>query len=488
MVLFLVIPLIIVLLSSCSKKEKSVSSEDSVVISPVIEKTGEQTESVDDEIFSPSPVVNESMAEITETSFSVEESVCHEEEITPVPTENDKVVYEGVFSYRGIESSLTVGTMTASLTVPDGVSEEDIASFASLILRSYPDESSSVTYELREGKLVLTYPSVSDEYLIDAIETFEREAEAYIDSLFAENEEYDETSSSEESPIYSDDVGYKSITSRIEIYSSHAVFTIPEGMTAEDIHYYAEFFNSKYPEEAALVTYTVEDGVLTLYYPEQDSDYLLSALDVLLDDAVRIIDSIADGNEALFDKQPEDDERNASKAVESLAGGDHTGAEISNQNLSLSESCSQKAAAVERSVRGFSIAPYVGGKYNPSLSESGLSAFNFAIGMKFEAGLNPYLALGLFLQYDFSSFVEAGTFLKWTFAEPAGVELFATVGFGGLFKNDESVNGNSVLVRLGLGCEHYLTSSFALYGEALFDWSKTTGFGGAVEIGARYLF
>lgn len=478
------ISLLIVLLSSCSKKEDG-DSQDTLPATPVITEKSEEisvptetNQSVDDEIFSPSPVVNESMAEITETSFSVEESVCLEEEITPVPTENDKVVFEGVFSYHGIEVPFIAGTTTASFSVPDGVRDEDIATFASLILRSFPDEDASVTYELREGNVVLTYPSVCDEYLIDAIETLKREAEAYIDGLCGEYEENAETSSFEESLIYSDEVGYKGITSRIEIYTSHAVFTIPEGMTADDIYYYASLFNSEYPEEAALVTYTVEDGVLTLYYPEQNTDYLLSALDVLLDEAVRIIDSSAEENVA----DTEDEEENASLAAESSSvDDDRTVREVSTQNASLTESRSQtqKAAAVEKTVRGFSIASYAGGKYTPS--------FNFTTGMKFEAGLNPYVALGLFLQYDFSSFVKAGTFLKWTILDISGLEIFTAVGFGGLFGKEED-RTSSVLLRLGLGCEHYFTSSFSLYGEALLEWSKTLGFEGAVEMGMRYLF
>ncbi len=517
---------VLILFSSCRKKGETESGEPqsetaAVVETPVMAAASETAvfsdkKDDDDEIFSPSPVVIE--AENTKTERGAETTTGSERETEmispseeavdaiedyPVITEEesgDDTVFEGYFSYRGIESLICVGRTSTTLTIPDGVTYEDILTATGLVSRRYPLEASLVIYDITEGKVVLTYPEQTQEYLVAALEYLESEAVEYIDSIYSRSEteetEAEEMSdeSAEESPVFSETLSYKGYVSTIEVYTSYAFLTLPEGMESDDIVYVATLINDEYPKEASLVTYTLEDGILTLYYPEQSEEYLLSALDILTLEAVRLIDSIEEEAQAPLEEktlplvETVEVEREPGPETTDLTVLPKAGETAEVADDAERELSSPEVGRMEKVVRGFSIAAYVIPEYAPSFSDKGWTPLNFGAGVKFEADLTKSVALGLSVQYDFSRFIEAGTYLRWTFADMERVKVYSTLGFGGVFGVPDNSGNNSLFISGGVGCEYFFTPSFSLFGEAKVEWSKSLGFETGMEIGLRYSF
>ncbi len=532
--LFLIVSIIcafLFLFPSCRKKGETESGESqtetaAVLETPVMAVASEtpvvpDMKDADDEIFSPSPVVieaqntkTETVSETTTGSETEAETISNSEEAEdaiedyPVITEEesgDDTVFEGYFSYRGIESLICVGRTSATLTIPDGASYEDILRAAGMIRGRYPLESSLVIYDITEGKVTFTYPEQTQEYLVAALEYLESEAVEYIDSIHFQHEtesvkaEKAEEGASE-SPFFSETLSYKGYVSEVEVYTTYAVLTVPEAVSNDDIVYLAALINDEYPGEASLVTYTLGGSLLTLYYPEQSREYLLSALDILLDEAVRLIDSIekkevqippeekAEPVVEMVEEKKESMTERADLNEETVTAGEKASDEGETAEKSPSEPSAPKAGKTEKVVRGFSIAAYVMPGYTPSFSGKGWTPLNFAAGVKVEAGLTRSLSLGLSVQYDFSRFMEAGTYLRWTFADMERVRFYSSLGFGGVFGLPDNSGNNSVFIRGGVGCEYFFTPSFSLFGEASLGWSKTLGFETGMEIGVRYSF
>ncbi len=524
--MILIICAVLVFLPSCKKKGEG-ETVDTPVETTAVASTGVSTtpadsaaaaekKGVNDEIFSPSPVViavdntntetasetaagNEAEAEDTapaaETVYVIEDSLV----ITEEERGND-TFFDGYFSYRGIESEISVGRTTASFTLPEGVTYEDILSIAGMINESYPLESSLVVYDIIEGKVVLTYPGQTEEYLLTALDSLDTAAMEYIDSLYSRSETEEAAAekadeSTGDSVVYSGTLSYKGYVSTVEVHTTYAFLTVPEGMDGGDVAYCASLINSAYPDEASLVTYTLDNGILALYYPGQSREFLLYALDTLCDEAVRLIDSM------VKEEMPVHLDEKAEPSVESVEEKKEVvpetapvaAVEKADDSSKTAESAAvqpsvPKAGKTEKVVRGFSIAAYALPEYTPSFSGKGWTPLNFSAGVKFEAGLTKSLAFGLEVQYDFSRFMEAGTYLRWTFADMEKVKLYSILGFGGVFGLPGNSGDNSVLISGGVGCEYFFTPSFSLFGEAVLEWSKSLGFEAGMAIGLRYSF
>ena len=236
----------------------------------------------------PEPVVEEVVVEEPVVEEPAEEAEAAIEEVLPV--------ISTIFTYRGITSNIVVYSDNATLTIPAGTTNEDIAAAASAVLAAYP-EAQLVTYSVEDGIVYLTYPAQTDEYLLMALSTFESDAEWYIDMIYASLEAPAEEAepvaeAAEEEvvlPLFSTLFSYRGVTSEINAYGDHATLTIPEGVSDEDIAACAAMLVAAYPEASA-VTYSSADGVVELYYPEQSADFIEGAYAVLETEAEWLID------------------------------------------------------------------------------------------------------------------------------------------------------------------------------------------------------
>ena len=237
----------------------------------------------------PEPVVEE----VVEEPVVVEEAPAEEAE---TPAEEVLPVISTIFTYRGITSNIVVYCDNATLTIPAGTTNDDIAAAASAVLAAYP-EAQLVTYYVEDGTVYLTYPAQSDEYLLMALSTFESDAEWYIDMIYASLEapaEEAETVAEETEeevvlPLFSTLFSYRGVTSEINAYGDHATLTVPEGVSDEDIAACAAMLVAAYPEASA-VTYSSADGVVELYYPGQSAEFIEGAYAVLETEAEWLID------------------------------------------------------------------------------------------------------------------------------------------------------------------------------------------------------
>ena len=239
-------------------------------------------------------------------------SSAFEEETVVTMKKAEEPLFSTVFSYKGIEGAIAAYTDHAVVTLPAGTTEDDVVWCASLLVEAYP-EASAVTYSLHDDILMLYYPQQSEAFIKAACSRLLSDAEYLIDSItdsvgeekieesISEAAVPEKTESAEEKAIsdavdiclYEAVFSYKGITSEILVYSDHAVLTLPEGTTGEDILYCAALLNAAYPEAEA-VTYIVGDGIITLNYPAQNPEFILTALYRLADDAMYVIDSFAD--------------------------------------------------------------------------------------------------------------------------------------------------------------------------------------------------
>lgn len=108
-----------------------------------------------------------------------------EEEATP----EAEVYYSFPYSYNGYSSYLEIADTYTTLTVPEGVSDEDVAAVAAMISETYPDESSLITYSIAGGTLTLYYPRQTREYIDSIVPFVEAEAMTLLDMYPVASEE-----------------------------------------------------------------------------------------------------------------------------------------------------------------------------------------------------------------------------------------------------------------------------------------------------------
>ncbi len=104
-----------------------------------------------------------------------------------------KTVAAGTFSYKGIESEVKVYSTYAVLTIPEGVTDDDIALFAAAVNAAYPEEAALVTYTRDGDTLTLSYPEQTDEYLLEALSAVKEGAEYLIDIYSGNNVKEEQT-------------------------------------------------------------------------------------------------------------------------------------------------------------------------------------------------------------------------------------------------------------------------------------------------------
>ncbi len=290
------------------------------------------------------PVVEES-APVVEEPAPVEEETVVEEPVVVTPVEEEIVVaeeevpaYSTVFSYNGITASISAYSDYATVSVPAGVTEEDISDIASLLLSAYP-EAAECTYAVEDGVLYLTYPEQAMETVKVAVETLSSDAVTYIaeiaavvkaaeetvqevEEVVAEGEEVvaegEEVVAEGEEIVASTDLqilgdgtivctyNYRGEASaQVVMGDEMTVITYPaEYVYASDIEALISRQVAWYPELADNITYEFpEEGTIVFYYPADyigetsyDRLYLLAECN---DDLTDYVDSLLEYNEVV---------------------------------------------------------------------------------------------------------------------------------------------------------------------------------------------
>ncbi len=203
-------------------------------------------------------------------------------------TQDDGLVYSYTLDYKGVRSEIRAYSTYAVVTVPAGMTDEDIMAVKDMLVAEYPAEASLITYKLEDGTLTLMYPEQSSEFIIAVVNALRSEAVALIDSLASPSEL--EEVPTEGGHVYAGTLSYKGLSTTITLDNTMATLTVPAGIEKDDIDAVAYIVSAAYPEEASLVTYSFENGVLTLYYPEQTDEFLLSSLSALKEGGMYLVD------------------------------------------------------------------------------------------------------------------------------------------------------------------------------------------------------
>lgn len=533
---------ILLLLFSCTRNSGNSSSASSSEVTAAV--TGTDTENAkatatksddSDEVFAPAPVISEPQVEAVFVEEGLEDTVEviiadeeneDDEEVAAVmntadaperevETPEDKPFYEGYFSYNGYNSYVIVDNTTASLTIPDGVRRDDIKAVAEMIAASYPQESSLIRYEIADNTVFLTYPEQSDGYLSSVLGFVASEAEAILDKYPLQSE--DESASqveesvteSEEKAFCSQNLSLSGIVTTVNLYRDHATLTLPEEITEEDVVAASRMITEAYPSESSFVTYSLSDRVLTLYYPEQTEDFLLSAINVLETDAVKLISEYRRQNTrneeptqeaevgtpaaevTVSDAHSETDNAAAEDPLEVLASEEKKEEESSGSvepAIIKTEETLPSVTVKSEKMRRFSVSAVAEPVYSDGLSTFGVDKFGLSAGLRVEAAVTESIAFVLEGSYDFNKNIEGGAYLRWTIAEKGKADFYVLLGGGGVFGTQENSGRNSFVVRGAFGVGYSFSDLFSLFGEGTVKWSQNDGFGYGGTLGVRFAF
>ena len=266
------------------------------------------------------PVVAEAEEPVVaKAEETVEEPVKEEKaEAKEEESENKKEdfpVFSSIFTYDGITANIVAYNDHASISIPEGVTANDIASLATALVSAYP-VADAVTYTIDGDELLLSYPETASDYIVAAISQLEDDARYVIDSLSsAKTEETVATEitpeETEEDDVYkTDDLTISNDGTVTAIYNYRGlaeakvvmtdtettVFYPAEYIYKSDIDSFMALASSVYPEIAKEITYSIaEDGKLVITYPKEllgGTYYKLETLAYANDEVTAYADSI----------------------------------------------------------------------------------------------------------------------------------------------------------------------------------------------------
>lgn len=226
--------------------------------------------------------------------------------VEEAPVEAEETAEETVFYVYGFGiSNRWTKSSFESTTLDDGLlTSDEVLGFIQYEAAKYPSFVNSVYYMLIDNGFSLTFEEGSVD-IASLLPQYRADITEYIDSLLVSLAETVEETVEEaveaaldslveetvEEPVLEETFGYRGLKADLKLYSKYGTVVLPAGTTASDIADAAALLVAKYPE-ASLVTYTFDDGVLNLYYPEITGEYAGALYPVLKDEAEWYIDQI----------------------------------------------------------------------------------------------------------------------------------------------------------------------------------------------------
>ncbi len=115
--------------------------------------------------------------------------------------ELDVPFFETTFSYKGVESYVTISDIEATFTLPEGTEDEQLNDFFALLIYKYPSFAEA-EIKINGSLLIVDYPQVDREILLSVYSLVESVAKDYIDYLISElNEPVVEETVAEETVV-----------------------------------------------------------------------------------------------------------------------------------------------------------------------------------------------------------------------------------------------------------------------------------------------
>ena len=424
---------------------------------------------------------------------TTEEAVATEE----TTAEEDVPVFASIFTYKGITSNIIAYSDYALISIPAGVTEDDINAIAAELVAAYP-EASVVTYALDDANIVLTYPEQSDAFVLAAVTQLESDARWLIDQLTPATEEVAiaEVKTEEEAPLFSTIFTYKGVTSYVVAYSDHALISIPDGVTEADINTIASELVAAYPIAKA-VTYDVEDNNIVLTYPEENGDFIASAVTQLESDARWLIDQLTPATEEVAVAKVEEvapvveevkeapvETAKAEEPVAPVVAPEVPASPVETvEVVAPSAPVAAPVAQKESFIKGYTASITATPKAN--VSSVWEKPFVVGFGGRFALDFGKF-SVGVKASYDLSAYMPVALYGKYNAVELGNGNLYVLGAAGA----NIGLNGRTTgaLFELGVGYEYNFSEMFSAFAEVTGQYTTNNKFEVGATLGASVKF
>ncbi len=424
---------------------------------------------------------------------TTEEAVAIEE----TTAEEDVPVFASIFTYKGITSNIIAYSDYALISIPAGVTEDDINAIAAELVAAYP-EASVVTYALDDANIVLTYPEQSDAFVLAAVTQLESDARWLIDQLTPATEEVAiaEVKTEEEAPLFSTIFTYKGVTSYVVAYSDHALISIPDGVTEADINTIASELVAAYPIAKA-VTYDVEDNNIVLTYPEENGDFIASAVTQLESDARWLIDQLTPATEEVAVAKVEEvapvveevkeapvETAKAEEPVAPVVAPEVPASPVETvEVVAPSAPVAAPVAQKESFIKGYTASITATPKAN--VSSVWEKPFVVGFGGRFALDFGKF-SVGVKASYDLSAYMPVALYGKYNAVELGNGNLYVLGAAGA----NIGLNGRTTgaLFELGVGYEYNFSEMFSAFAEVTGQYTTNNKFEVGATLGASVKF
>lgn len=424
---------------------------------------------------------------------TTEEAVATEE----TTAEEDVPVFASIFTYKGITSNIIAYSDYALISIPAGVTEDDINAIAAELVVAYP-EASVVTYALDDANIVLTYPEQSDAFVLAAVTQLESDARWLIDQLTPATEEVAiaEVKTEEEAPLFSTIFTYKGVTSYVVAYSDHALISIPDGVTEADINTIASELVAAYPIAKA-VTYDIEDNNIVLTYPEENGDFIASAVTQLESDARWLIDQLTPATEEVAVAKVEEvapvveevkeapvETAKAEEPVAPVVAPEVPASPVETvEVVAPSALVAAPVAQKESFIKGYTASITATPKAN--VSSVWEKPFVVGFGGRFALDFGKF-SVGVKASYDLSAYMPVALYGKYNAVELGNGNLYVLGAAGA----NIGLNGRTTgaLFELGVGYEYNFSEMFSAFAEVTGQYTTNNKFEVGATLGASVKF
>ncbi len=423
---------------------------------------------------------------------TTEEAVATEE----TTAEEDVPVFASIFTYKGITSNIIAYSDYALISIPAGVTEDDINAIAAELVAAYP-EASVVTYALDDANIVLTYPEQSDAFVLAAVTQLESDARWLIDQLTPATEEVAIAEvKTEEAPLFSTIFTYKGVTSYVVAYSDHALISIPDGVTEADINTIASELVAAYPIAKA-VTYDVEDNNIVLTYPEENGDFIASAVTQLESDARWLIDQLTPATEEVAVAKVEEvapvveevkeapvETAKAEEPVAPVVAPEVPASPVETvEVVAPSAPVAAPVAQKESFIKGYTASITATPKAN--VSSVWEKPFVVGFGGRFALDFGKF-SVGVKASYDLSAYMPVALYGKYNAVELGNGNLYVLGAAGA----NIGLNGRTTgaLFELGVGYEYNFSEMFSAFAEVTGQYTTNNKFEVGATLGASVKF
>ena len=429
------------------------------------------------------------------------------EEITYVPVEKKYTLY-------GYELSVVADKGKATITYPASViSEEDINNAALAAFNAYSSiyDLSDVYYSVEDGVLTITYPESSgvEEFAI-AEKTVADVLPSYVDSVVsyylakAEEEKIEEPVA-EVSTEVSEEVTYVPVEKKYTLYGyeisvvadkGKATITYPASVITEDDidnAVLAAFvaYSSVYDLDG--IGYEVNDGVLTVYYPESwgveefavAEKAIAEALPSYVDSVVSYYAAQAEEAEA---EEPAIEEQVVETVAEAESTVDETVAKadeaVTEQETKIDAESETKVVSKKSSATLEVIPCWNFGGEGGKVSAKG---FNWALGASYEYNISKQFSVGAKVAFNFMfRYAQVNVVAKYAFADlgTSSVYAVASAGLDYSFRAQKA----GFIGSLGAGYEYNITDGISAFAELNGQFSTIRQFDVTANIGVKFTF